>query len=500
IIPEDADLNDVMMNIPAGIGAMSDMISLYSPRKKPDLKYATELMKKGFRTGVLLYPFVGYVAQSVNEKVEEIRAQPDLFEEFGDLLLGLGGGKGSKSKLGSNSSRKKAAKAKIDKVKKKKPEKPASVIEKEAKAKKPDEDPSKKKPEEDTPDQKEKKSQDDLWLRLTKQLDSDFSSSSMNEAVTPEKINTTVARTLADRTYVRVRGKHDIDDYKPSPFTIQFTLKRKGKVSGKYKKEMKNMLHFARNQPRINHYFDPLELNTLIRANGGDPAKITSRWKTDRQLKELISDKGPRNPTNTFYHKGGVRDINKIEKPKREIFGFKDNVKKESAAGLTVMKKGFTDLAWKETQETPDFQKAESENGRVISKSELLGEKSLLQKLARFQNARWKNGNIGKEKLKKPFFNWDEAIMGHDDSQHMGASGYWNDIGNTFTRNDNMKWNKNPDNYWGPEYKLDSSASGSAAPEYDDPTKNSNPSWWNAADSNWLGHTMPDYKFELTAT
>lgn len=500
IIPEDADLIEVMMNIPAGIGAMSDMISLYSPGRKPDLKYATELMKKGFRTGVLLYPFVGYVAQSVNEKVEEIRAQPDLFEEFGDLLLGLGGGKRRKSKLGSKSSRKKEAKAKIDKVKKKKPEKPASVLEKENKAKKPDDDPSKKKPEEDTPEQKEKKAQDDLWLRLTKQLDSDFSSSSMNEPVTPEKINTAVAGTLKNHTYDRVKGTHDIDDYKPSPDTIRFTLKRRGKGSGKYTKEKRNMLHFMRNRFEFKHYFDPTKLDTLITTNGGDPKELTVQWIKRNYLKVLESKKGGLKTTNTFYHKGGVRDIDEIGRPRREIFGFKDNVRKETAAGLTVMKKGFTDLAWVETKRTENFETAERTKGSEFSKSEFLGDKNLLEELALFQNARWKNGNIGKDKLKKPFFNWSEAIMGHDDSQHMGASGYWKDIGNTFARNDNMKWNKNPDNYWGPEYKLDSSASGSAAPEYVDPTKNSNPSWWNAADSTWLGHSMVDYKFELTAT
>lgn len=59
----------------------------------------------------------------------------------------------------------------------------------------------------------------------------------MNEPVTPEKIKTAVAGTLADHTYVRVRGTHDIDDYKPSPDTIRFTLKGGVKDQGSTKKK-----------------------------------------------------------------------------------------------------------------------------------------------------------------------------------------------------------------------------------------------------------------------
>lgn len=599
IIPEDADLDEVMMNIPAGIGAMSDMLSFYSPGRKPDLKYATELMKKGFRTGKLLYPFVGFVALSVNEKIESIKADNTLTADFGDLLSVLGAGhKSRKSKLGSKSSRKKASKAKIEGVKKKKPEKPAAVIEKEKKAKKAeedaakkkkdeeatkkkadedaakkklDEDPAKKKTddeeakkklaeddkkklddeaakkkleeeeakkkaeedpvkkkadeeaakkkadeeakkkaeeEENTPEKKAEREKDDLWRRLTSELDGDFGTAKMTDAVTPNKIaGKPVIDTLNKTIYNPVRGTKDTDDYTPTPYSIRFTLRRKDKPLIKYVKETRNMLYFARNQSGFKHYFKPMDLEALIVSNGGVAGTtaglmakhwLSTTYRGKALMQVLRSNASDPKATYTFYHQGGVRGVPKHSR--REVYGFSSNVKKDTSDGLKVMKKGFTSDAWDETKKTTTFQDAEKAAGKKYNKADLDGDKKLLETIALFQNARWKNGKTTKTALTYPFFGWEPAIMGHDDSSHIGASGYWNATGNKFTRSENMIWNKDPVNYWGPEHTTDSSASGASAPEYEDPTKKSNQMWWDSSYGTWPGHTMPDYTIELTGT
>jgi phage-related protein len=86
-----------------------------------------------------------------------------------------------------------------------------------------------------------------------------------------------------------------------------------------------------------------------------------------------------------------------------------------------------------------------------------------------------------------PPFPFDEGIRGHDETQHHGASGHWNDVGHTQTKEDNENWNKDPSSYWGPEHETESSASGSLSPRYRVPAKKirfnneviySHRSWW----------------------
>ncbi|MFD9866199.1 hypothetical protein ACFXI8_15140 [Streptomyces niveus] len=74
-------------------------------------------------------------------------------------------------------------------------------------------------------------------------------------------------------------------------------------------------------------------------------------------------------------------------------------------------------------------------------------------------------------------FPFPEAILGHAGK---GASGDWNDKGHERTREQNQAWNRNPDNYHGPEHEKESSASGGKAPRYELPTKErgSHESWW----------------------
>ncbi|MCI0529673.1 MAG: hypothetical protein L0Y56_19705 [Nitrospira sp.] len=65
-------------------------------------------------------------------------------------------------------------------------------------------------------------------------------------------------------------------------------------------------------------------------------------------------------------------------------------------------------------------------------------------------------------------FGYVVAILGHIEP---GASGHWNTIGHTQSKAENMAWNKDPNNYWGPEHEAESAASGPKAERYRVPSK-----------------------------
>ena len=110
-----------------------------------------------------------------------------------------------------------------------------------------------------------------------------------------------------------------------------------------------------------------------------------------------------------------------------------------------------------------------------------------------FECARW----IGIGETEQRFFTWEPAIMGHDDSSHAGAAGYWNAEGHKNDRRANMDWNKRVSSYWGPEHHTTSSKSGGSAPEYEEPTKESHRMWWDRKNANWYGKTDSNYTFFL---
>lgn len=73
-------------------------------------------------------------------------------------------------------------------------------------------------------------------------------------------------------------------------------------------------------------------------------------------------------------------------------------------------------------------------------------------------------------------FDFATARLGH---KPIGASEHWNTIGHKQTREKNLEWNHDPNNYWGPEHKDESEASGGTADRYIPPSKErgSHPSW-----------------------
>jgi hypothetical protein len=139
----------------------------------------------------------------------------------------------------------------------------------------------------------------------------------------------------------------------------------------------------------------------------------------------------------------------------RDFYGF-DNPSKSSGAGNKIMMKGL---------ENPDDVNQEIANakgpGTTIANLSVRDTTSYLQKYGTYTCKRTNEKKLA----------WDACILGHDDTTHQGASGYFNATGHENDEAANKAWNKNPDNYWGPEKLSASSGSGSAAPRYRTPLR-----------------------------
>lgn len=142
--------------------------------------------------------------------------------------------------------------------------------------------------------------------------------------------------------------------------------------------------------------------------------------------------------------KAGMRKVNRNN---RAIFGYA-NPAKTSSPGLQILSKKFSDRI------------------PVPTVSERAS--------AAFHTAKafYDSWNTGRK-----YFPFPVAILGHAGT---GASGHWNSIGHTQTKQQNQTWNKDPANYGGPEHEADSSASGGKAERYIMPSeeRGSHESWW----------------------
>jgi hypothetical protein len=142
--------------------------------------------------------------------------------------------------------------------------------------------------------------------------------------------------------------------------------------------------------------------------------------------------------------KAGMRTVNRNN---RSIFGY-SNPDKTSSEGMQILSKKFSDRI---PEPTP------AERTSVAFHTD---------------KAFYDSWNTGTK-----YFPFPIAILGHAGT---GASGHWNTIGHTQTKEQNRIWNKNPANYGGPEHKDESSASGGKAERYIMPSEDrgSHESWW----------------------
>ena len=79
------ELKEILFNIPKGVDAFRDLISYYGTVDRTNIEDVKTLAYKGVRAGVLLYPFVGYLAMVIGNELSALMAQPDL----SDRLMGI---------------------------------------------------------------------------------------------------------------------------------------------------------------------------------------------------------------------------------------------------------------------------------------------------------------------------------------------------------------------------------------------------------------------------
>ncbi|MEG5164469.1 hypothetical protein QUB37_29270 [Microcoleus sp. AT3-A2] len=175
--------------------------------------------------------------------------------------------------------------------------------------------------------------------------------------------------------------------------------------------------------------------------------KRLNKWvDDDGVLFRYLSRQGDRFTQYTFdRNKGGIRETTGDN---RVIYGYK-NPGKHTKVGVQILSKGL---------------RADSPQPIQATSAEYH------KKMARYDSKR--------PDSKYENFGYELACLGHGPE---GASDHWNRIGHTQTKDQNMEWNNNPDNYWGPEHKVESQASSSKADEFKPPSKerDSHPSWWS---------------------
>ena len=189
------------------------------------------------------------------------------------------------------------------------------------------------------------------------------------------------------------------------------------------------------------------ELQTELGCGATKAKELVTQWIAAGILYELKSKPGDPQTRYSFdATKGGKRELDDTPS-NRDKFGFQ-NPKKTDSNGIAILNKGL---------------RADSPPGDHNSAA-------YHQAQARYDSKR--PGSSYKN------FGFDDAILGHKDP---GCSGYWNEEGHKHSKSENQAWCKNPDNYWGPEHKDESNASGGSSPRYLYPSKDigSHQDWWD---------------------
>jgi hypothetical protein len=202
--------------------------------------------------------------------------------------------------------------------------------------------------------------------------------------------------------------------------------------------------HFGKNK------FSRQDLQDLLGCGATKATDLITAWVASGDLHEFKSK--PRDPLTKYTFdkdSSGTRELPDTPS-NRDKFGF-INPKKTDSNGIAILSKGL---------------RADSPPGDH-------GSADYHQTLAKYDSKR--PGSSYKN------FGFGVAILGHKEE---GCSGYWNTEGFKHTRAENMKWCKDPNNYWGPEHEEESNASGGSAQRYKLPSKEEglNAEWWPLLD------------------
>ena len=152
----EEELKEILFNIPRGVEAMKELIAFYRSGKRGDIEFTKTLAFKATRAGVLLYPFVGYLAMQVSNQLGSLMREKGL----GERLLGIVGRAAAKGPRWKAPGRAKN-RAKLKSVKKKvKKETPIKEGSKKTKSKEKEKKKEKTKPGETKGDDKKTKKDD----------------------------------------------------------------------------------------------------------------------------------------------------------------------------------------------------------------------------------------------------------------------------------------------------------------------------------------------------
>jgi Domain of unknown function (DUF4157) len=122
IASDEEALKEILFNIPRGIEALKELRDFYDKSKHGDMEYIRTLAFKSTRVGILLYPFVGFLALKVNNALSDLMREKTLGERILGIFTRSTTGKGKRKLPGRKKTRARLSKVKKKKTKKKKAE------------------------------------------------------------------------------------------------------------------------------------------------------------------------------------------------------------------------------------------------------------------------------------------------------------------------------------------------------------------------------------------
>jgi hypothetical protein len=204
-----------------------------------------------------------------------------------------------------------------------------------------------------------------------------------------------------------------------------------------------------------NGLFSTSSLAEFLKIDVSNARRRVAKWISIGLLFKSASAEQDPGGFNTFDPaKAGIRETSPNNRAK---YGYV-NPKKDSMQGMEILSKGFH----------KDIPAAQRTANRFNAKFH--------QDDAFYYDTHPDHSSDARGKK----FQYPAAVLGH--KKELGASEHWNLLGYKQSRDKNMAWNKDPNNYHGPEYYLLSRESGGSSERYklpraDDPETHSD--WLN---------------------
>ena len=229
LLPDNAteeELKAILLDIPRGITAVSDMLAFHDKMNKTDIEAVKVLAIKAFAAGYLLFPLVGHLTGLINEALNNLMHK----KSISDRLIGMRRGRVRKGK-GKAANRAELKKVRTNKQRKKSRAKEAAKRRQSKKQrKKKDAKAKKKKKKKEKPAQKMTK-KDKRWRQLVgelRDLPGDF-----RNGVAEGELQKTARRIKSKRKYKKVAGGVSTPSDRSRPGEHRLVVKRLDKPTVK---------------------------------------------------------------------------------------------------------------------------------------------------------------------------------------------------------------------------------------------------------------------------